>query len=164
MHVLTRLLAPDLMAAGLQNDHVVHMVKSKQPQSGAASGCAGAALQLACLLQCSLCRPAARQTLGCSKLQLPRLAYVSPAACVCRAAGAAGASSTAAAPSRSTGTDPIAEAMRTLQFGDSSPAGAGGAGGTQADMMQQMLQSPMTQVGLLAGITAGPACRRVPAG
>lgn len=37
--------------------------------------------------------------------------------------------------------------MRTLQFGDSGAGGAGGAGGPQADMMQQMLQSPMTQVG-----------------
>lgn len=72
------------------------------------------------------------------------------ATCLCRTAGAAGPAHAAAATGSGAASDPIAEAMRMLQFGESGAGGAG-AGATQADMMQQMLQSPMTQVGGLAG-------------
>ena len=50
--------------------------------------------------------------------------------------------------------DPLAQAMGGLGFG----SGAGGAGG-QAEMMQQMMQSPMTQVGAAAGLQGASSSR-----
>ena len=66
-----------------------------------------------------------------------------PAGGAAAAAGTPGASPSGAAGSPAGAVDPLAQAMGGLSFG----AGAGG----QADMMQQMMQSPMAQVGWLRG-------------
>ncbi|KAL4423598.1 hypothetical protein ABPG77_004638 [Micractinium sp. CCAP 211/92] len=93
-----------LASYGLQEDHVVHMVKSKQPQRQQEQGGN---------------RPTGASSSSSRDNPLPGTA----------------ADGRGAAPP---GVDPLASAMGGL--------GLGGAGvGSQADMMQQMLQSPMTQ-------------------